>query len=407
MSFFSQIELAPPDPILGLNIAFREDPSPKKVNLGVGAYRTDEGKPFILSAVAKAEKYLLESGKFDKEYLGIEGFTDFNKLCASLLFGEDFYTPNSKRLVSCQALSGTGALRLGLEFIKKFFPNGTTVYLPEPTWGNHKLMLQTVGLAGKDYRYYDRSTNSINLNGMLEDLRNAPSGSVVLLHACAHNPTGLDPTIDQWKQIAAVMKEKRHITFFDSAYQGFASGSLDKDAAAVRYFASEGFEMFVSQSFAKNMGLYGERAGCFHIVCHGEKEANCSMSQLKRIVRANYSNPPKHGAEIVYVVLSNPDLRAEWERELKMMSERINAMRVKLHQALVDRKTPGEWGHMLKQIGMFSFTGLSSDQVASLIKDYHIYMTSDGRISIAGLNSKNLDYVADSIHAVVVAQSKL
>jgi len=267
-------------------------------------------------------------------------------------------------------------------------------------------MLQAAGVAYKEYRYYDRATNALNFHGFCEDLRNAPEKSVFLLHACAHNPTGLDPSFEQWKELAKLIKEKNHVTFFDSAYQGFATGNLDKDATAVRYFAEQGMEMFVCQSFAKNMGLYGERVGCFHILCADQKIAASVSSQVKRIVRPMYSNPPKHGSEIVYTILSQPELRKEWEEELKGMADRINTMRNSLHQALVNRKTPGEWGHMLTQIGMFSFTGLNGDQVNSLIKDYHIYLTSDGRISIAGLNSKNLDYVADSIHAVVT-KSKL
>jgi len=284
--------------------------------------------------------------------------------------------------------------------VKRYLPNAT-VYLPEPTWANHKAMLQAAGVPQKDYRYYDRTTNSLNFSGMVEDLKSAPEGSVFLLHACAHNPTGLDPTLEQWEEIAKTIREKRHVTFFDSAYQGFATGNLDKDAAPVRLFANHGMEMFVCQSFAKNMGLYGERAGCFHLLCSDEKFVAPALSQIKRIVRATYSSPPKHGAEIVYTVLSTPELRAEWEKELKGMADRINLMRNKLHDALIQRKTPGEWKHMLTQIGMFSFTGLKVEQVNTLIKEYHIYLTSDGRISIAGLNSKNIDYVADSIDACV------
>jgi len=400
MSFFSHIETAPPDAILGLNTAFKEDPSPTKVNLGVGAYRTEEGKPFILSSVKKAEKIIYDSPKFDKEYLGIEGLVDFNKATATLIFGEELMKTLGPRISSSQSISGTGAVRLGFEFVKKYFPQ-SAVYIPNPSWGNHKFMLQTVGIACKQYRYYDNATNSLDFRGLCEDLRAAPEKSVILLHACAHNPTGLDPSIEQWKEIAQLMKEKNHITFFDCAYQGFASGDLNKDATSVRLFAEQGLELFVCQSFAKNMGLYGERAGCFHILCNDENIVNTVSSQVKRIIRPMYSNPPKHGAEIVYTILSQPELRKEWEQELKGMADRINTMRTQLYEALMKRNTPGQWGHILTQIGMFSFTGLNGNQVASLIKDYHIYLTSDGRISIAGLNSKNLDYVADSIKAVV------
>lgn len=405
MSFFSHVETGASDPILGLNTAFKEDPSPNKVNLGVGAYRTDEGKPLVLSAVKKAERIILESPKFDKEYLGIEGLVEFNKACASIIFGQELAQSFGGRLVSAQSISGTGAVRIGFEFIKTFLPQ-SAVYLPEPTWPNHKAMLQAAGVAVKEYRYYDRATNTLNFSGMCEDLKNAPEKSVILLHACAHNPTGLDPSLEQWNQLADLIKQRNLVPFFDCAYQGFASGNLDKDASAIRLFAQKGLEMFLCQSFAKNMGLYGERAGCFHLLCADSGIAAAVSSQVKRIIRPMYSSPPKHGAEVVFTILSQPELKHDWETELKAMADRIGTMRIQLYEALIQRKTPGEWGHMLTQIGMFSYTGLKVEQVNSLIKDHHIYLTSDGRISIAGLNSKNLNYVADSIHAVCQA-SKL
>jgi len=400
MSFFESITTAPPDSILGLNAAFNSDTHPDKLNLGVGAYRTEEGKPLILSSILKAEKKVYDSGKYNKEYIPIDGFPGFNQASAKMIFGEEIYSSQSSRIITAQCLSGTGSLRVGFEFIKKFM-SGATVYLSEPTWGNHKSICAAAGVPWKTYRYYDSKTNSLHFHGFIEDLRSAPSKSVILLHACAHNPTGLDPTPEQWEKIAEVIREKQHFPFFDSAYQGFASGDLNQDAFALRYFVKKGFEMLLAQSYAKNFGLYGERIGALHVVCANNSLVEAVRSQVKPIIRAMYSSPPIHGAFIVYEVLSNPELYAEWEKDLKEMANRIREMRQLLFNALKANNTPGDWGHILTQIGMFSFTGLSAEQVEMMIKKFHIYLTSDGRISMPGLNTKTVPYLAKAIHEIV------
>jgi len=400
MSFFTNIPTAPPDPILGLNAAFNQDSHPDKLNLGVGAYRTEEGKPLILSSILKAEQKISSSGKYNKEYIPIDGFPGFNQSCAKMIFGEEITNTQSSRIITSQCLSGTGSLRIGMEFIKKFMP-GATLYLSEPTWGNHKSICNAAGVPWKAYRYYNSKTNALDYEGLMEDLKNAPSKSVILLHACAHNPTGLDPTKEQWGKIAELIREKEHFPFFDSAYQGFASGDLNEDAYALRYFVKNGFEMLLAQSYAKNFGLYGERIGALHVVCANNSLVDAVRSQIKPIIRAMYSSPPIHGAFIVYEVLTSPELYSEWEKDLKVMAGRIREMRQLLFDALKANNTPGDWNHILTQIGMFSFTGLSPQQVETLIKKWHIYLTSDGRISMPGLNTKTVPYLAKAMHDVV------
>jgi aspartate/tyrosine/aromatic aminotransferase len=292
-----------------------------------------------------------------------------------------------------------------MAFIKQFLPEGTTVYVPDPTWGNHYGVIEAAGLKPGKYRYLNKDTMKVNINGLLEDLQNAPDRSVILLHVCAHNPTGVDPTKDDWKQIAQVIKKKNHVTFFDSAYQGFASGDLDQDAYSVRLFVDEGIEFLAAQSYAKNFGLYGERIGALNFVTKDQKSAEAILSQANRIVRVMYSSPPLHGARIVALTLSDDKLFDLWKKDLTGMANRIIEMRQALLDGLVKRKTPsptksGDWKHITEQIGMFSFTGLNAQQVKRLIEHHHIYLTSDGRISMAGLNPSNVDYVAEAIHEV-------
>jgi len=395
MSFFANVTEAPPDPILGLNQAYQSDPHPNKLNLGVGAYRTEEGKPYVLNCVKKAEQKILASN-FNKEYLPIDGLGDFNRHCAKLIFGE----VGTSRIVTVQALSGTGALRIGAAFIKQFFPEAT-MYISDPTWVNHFGICRDAGVPHKTYRYYSNKTNSLDFQGMCEDIKTAPAKSVILLHACAHNPTGADLTMDQWELIAEIIKEKGHFAFFDCAYQGFASGDLDRDAAAIRLFVSKGMELFCAQSFAKNFGLYGERIGALHVVCSSEKLASPVLSQLKVIIRTMYSSPPIHGALIVSTILSDPQLFEEWKSEMKIMSDRIKLMRQMLYDAFKELRTPGDWTNIINQIGMFSFTGLSAEQCELLTKKYHIYLTKNGRISMPGLSTKTIPYLANAIHDVV------
>lgn len=307
-----------------------------------------------------------------------------------------------------QTISGTGAVHLGALFLARFYKGSKQIYVSNPTWANHHQIFRNVGLETVDYPYFDKKTRGLDFDGMKNSLQNAPEGSIVLLHPCAHNPTGVDPTLDQWKELATVIRAKKHFPFFDCAYQGFASGSLDRDAAAVRYFIEQGFELVVCQSFAKNFGLYGERAGCFHVVTGPSPDAKSTIgriaSQLAILQRSEISNPPLYGARIVSTVLNNPDLYKEWVGNLELMSGRIKDMRTALRSKIEALGTPGTWNHITDQIGMFSFTGLSEAQVQKLRDEYHIYMTKNGRISMAGLNTNNVDHVASSINKVVSSQ---
>ncbi|KAI4377638.1 hypothetical protein MLD38_015234 [Melastoma candidum] len=403
-SVFSHVVQAPEDPILGVTVAYNKDNSPAKLNLGVGAYRTEEGKPVVLDVVRKAEQILVSDSKRVKEYLPIVGLAEFNKLSAKLILGADSPAIQENRVTTVQCLSGTGSLRVGGEFLGRHY-HERTIYIPQPTWGNHPKVFTLAGLSVKYYRYYDPSTRGLDFQGLLEDLSSAPSGAVVLLHACAHNPTGVDPTPEQWEQIRQLIRSKQLLPFFDSAYQGFASGSLDADAQSVRSFVADGGECLVAQSYAKNMGLYGERVGALSIVCKSADVASRVESQLKLVIRPMYSNPPIHGASIVATILKDSDMYHAWTIELKAMADRIISMRHQLFEALKARGTPGDWSHIIKQIGMFTFTGLNSEQVAFMTKEYHIYLTSDGRISMAGLSSKTVPHLADAIHAAVTKAS--
>jgi len=320
-----------------------------------------------------------------------------------LLFGADSPAIKDNRIATCQGISGTGSVRVGAEFIAHYMPKGTHILISKPTWGNHNQIFSHAG-AGvpiKLYRYWDSKKRGLDIHGLIEDLGSAPEGSVVLLHACAHNPTGVDPTKEEWLQIAAAMKKRRLLPFFDSAYQGFASGDLEADAWAIREFVRQGFEMIVAQSFAKNFGMYNERVGTVSIVASSPKQAEAILSQMKILIRSDYSNPPAYGARVVAAILSDPALTAEWKQELSGMANRIKAMRNALRDELKRLGTPGNWDHIVTQIGMFSFTGLSPAQVEVMIKQHHIYLIGNGRISMPGINSKNINYIAQAIHNVV------
>ncbi|KAJ2159839.1 aspartate transaminase aat1 [Coemansia sp. RSA 552] len=395
---WAQVEMGPPDAILGVTEAFKRDTDPRKMNLGVGAYRTDEGKPYVLDAVKKAEASLLAQN-LDKEYLPITGLAKFTGAAAELAYGAK--SPALGRLAITQSISGTGALRIGGAFLERFYKTQPTIYLPSPSWGNHAAVFRDSGLKVGKYRYYDPSTSGLNLGAMLEDLRALPKGSIVLLHACAHNPTGVDPTPEQWKEIQAVVEESQHLAFFDMAYQGFATGDADRDASALRAFAEAGrVPVVLSQSFAKNMGLYGERVGTFSIVGADAAERDRLLSQLKILVRPLYSNPPIHGARIAAEVLTTPDLRREWLGEVKSMADRIISMRTALRGRLEELGSKRAWNHITDQIGMFCYTGLKPEQVDRLAQEHHVYLTRDGRVSMAGISSSNVAYLAESIHAV-------
>lgn len=399
-SVFAHVVRAPEDPILGVTVAYNKDSSPVKVNLGVGAYRTEEGKPLVLNVVRRAEQMLVNDTSRVKEYLSITGLADFNKLSAKLIFGADSPAIKENRVTTVQCLSGTGSLRVGAEFLARHY-HEHTIYIPQPTWGNHPKIFTLAGLSVKYYRYYDPATRGLDFQGLLDDLTAAPSGAIVLLHACAHNPTGVDPTIDQWEKIRKLMRSKGLLPFFDSAYQGFASGNLDADAQSVRMFVADGGECLAAQSYAKNMGLYGERVGALSIVCKDSNVASKVESQLKMVIRPMYSNPPIHGASIVATILKDRQMYDEWTVELKAMADRIISMRQQLYDAMQAQGTPGDWSHIIKQIGMFTFTGLNVEQVSFMTREYHIYMTSDGRISMAGLSSRTVPHLADAMHAAV------
>ncbi|KFG88253.1 aspartate aminotransferase [Metarhizium anisopliae] len=396
---------APEDPLFGLARAYKADQSSLKVDLGIGAYRDDNAKPWVLPVVKKADEILRNNPELNHEYAPIAGIADFTSKAAELILGADSPALQEKRATSIQTISGTGAVHLGALFLAKFYKGNRTVYLSNPTWANHKQIFGNVGLQVADYPYFSKKTNGLDFEGMKAAIQAAPERSVILLHPCAHNPTGVDPTLDQWKELAVIIAQKKHFPFFDCAYQGFASGNLAQDAAAIRYFVEQGFETVVCQSFAKNFGLYGERAGCFHFVTSPGPDASTTISrigsQLAILQRSEISNPPLYGARIAATVLNDPKLFAEWEDNLKTMSGRIITMRNELRARLEKLGTPGTWNHITDQIGMFSFTGLSEAQVLKLREDYHIYMTKNGRISMAGLNSKNIDHVASAIDKVV------
>lgn len=391
--------MGPPDAILGVTEAFKKDTNPKKINLGVGAYRDDNGKPYVLPSILKAEDKL-RAKNLDKEYLPISGQADFCKLSIQLALGDDSQHVANGLNVTTQGISGTGSLRIGAAFINGFFPGPKVVYLPTPSWGNHTPIFKHSGVDVKSYAFFDPKTCGFDFQGTLNDINKMPEKSVILLHACAHNPTGVDPNFEQWKELSALIKKKNLFPFFDMAYQGFASGDCTKDAQAVRYFVNEGHCIALAQSYAKNMGLYGERAGAFSIITDNKEEAAKVMSQIKIIIRPMYSNPPLHGARLVTEVLSDQELRKQWLGEVKGMADRIISVRTKLRDNLKKEGSSLNWSHITDQIGMFCFTGMKPDQVARITKDFSIFLTKDGRISMAGVTSKNVEYLAHAMHEV-------
>ncbi|KAK9348350.1 pyridoxal phosphate-dependent transferase [Lipomyces starkeyi] len=399
------VTVAPPDALFGVLAAYKADPSSQKVDVSVGAYRDNSGKPWVLPVVKKVDSILKDDPTLDHEYLPITGLPEFTTQSARLVLGATADAIKNNLVASVQTISGTGANHLGALFLSRHPPTTsagpTTVYISSPTWPNHKQIFANVGIAVREYPYFDPKTLGLDINGFLGALESAEPGSIILLHACAHNPTGVDPTQDQWKQIADVMIRKDLFPFFDCAYQGFASGDLDRDAWAVRYFLSKGVELLVCQSFAKNFGLYGERAGALHVISATKEISTAVKSQLAVLQRSEISNPPAYGARIVAKVLNDPALFEEWTNDLKRMSGRIQEMRKALYDKLVELGTPGTWNHIIDQIGMFSFTGLTPAQVGKITKEYHVYLTSNGRISMAGLNTNNIDYFAKAVDNVV------
>ncbi|OCB84252.1 aspartate aminotransferase [Sanghuangporus baumii] len=404
---WASVPQAPPDSIFKLTAAYKTDTHPQKVNLGVGAYRDDNGKPWVLPVVQKVNEILLKDTTLDHEYLPITGLPEFTSAAAQVLFSAGSAALKEGRISSVQTISGTGANHLAALFLAKFYQwNGPKqVFISNPTWANHKAILKNVGIEPVDYPYYDPKTIGLDFSGLLNSLSSAPERSVFLLHACAHNPTGVDPTNEQWEKIADVMLQKGHYAFFDCAYQGFASGDLDRDASAVRHFEQRGVPLLVCQSFAKNAGLYGERVGALHVVGATHDAAVRVKSQLSVLQRSEISNPPTYGARIMALILNDSGLFEEWKRDIKTMADRIINMRKELFVLLTDElKTPGKWEHIVNQIGMFSFTGLNTTQSKALLEKAHVYLTENGRISMAGLNSKNIRYFAESMDQAVRGQ---
>jgi len=397
--YLNEVPQGAPDAILGIAQAFRESTAPGKVNLAVGAYRDDGGTPFVLPSVRAAEERLLARGE-KKEYAPIDGLPAFKKLALGFAYGEECAALADGRIAGVQTLSGTGACRIAGEFYSRFLPAGTAVYVSDPTWGNHIPIMQLAGLEVRRYRYLDRQRNALNLAGYLEDIEAAPAGSVFLLHACAHNPTGVDPTRDEWRQISDAILAKGHHVLMDCAYQGFASGDAEADAYAIRTFLDAGHSLLLAQSFAKNFGLYGERVGTLSVACADAAEAARVLSQLKLIIRPMYSSPPIHGALIVSEVLGDEPLRAQYYGECAAMAERIDAMRKTLRVELEASGSTHDWTHVTNQIGMFAFTGMDAAMCDELTAKHAIYLTRDGRISIAGLNAGNVATVAQAIHEV-------
>ncbi|CBZ56050.1 Contig An16c0190, complete genome. (Precursor), related [Neospora caninum Liverpool] len=401
-SLFQDIEEAPADPILGLETAFRADTDPRKINLGIGAYRTDDGKPYVFRCVRQIEQEMAADPNLYKEYLPIDGLAELKKQTQELLFGEDSPAIAEDRICSTQVLSGTGGLRVAGEFIRYFLPKCKTVYMSEPTWPNHPNIFKKAGLEVATYPYWNPATRGVDFDGMKKTLEAAPPYSVVLLHACAHNPTGVDLNEAQWREVLDLCKRNELVPMIDNAYQGYASGDLERDGFSSRLFCNEGnMEMFVCQSFAKSLGLYGERIGMLHIVCASAERAKVVLSQVKKIIRPMYSSPPLHGARIVARVLGEPKMKQEWTAELQELAGRIQSVRRALRSGLEAKGTPGTWNHITDQIGMFSYTGLSRDQAERMTKHWHVYMMGNGRISLAGLNQSNLPYVIEAIDDVV------
>ncbi|OZB61515.1 MAG: aromatic amino acid aminotransferase [Lysobacterales bacterium 14-68-21] len=398
MSFFASVEMAPGDPILGLTEAYVADPRPNKVNLGVGIYTDEQGRVPVLKAVQQVEQALARDTQ-PRGYLPIDGLPAYNRLSQELLFGEGSPLLEAGRVATAQTIGGSGALRVAADLLKQVAGDKARIAISNPSWGNHHVVFRTAGFQLQDYRYYDDATRGLDFAGMLEDLGQLEPGTVVLLHACCHNPTGVDLEPAQWAQVVELVKERGLLPFVDMAYQGFDQG-IDADATAVRMFAESGIEAFVvASSYSKSFSLYGERVGVLSMVGADRDEAARLRSKIKQTIRANYSSPAAHGGQLVAGVLASSELRALWESELGEMRERIHAMRAGLVQKLAAHGH--EFGFIQRQAGMFSYSGLTKPQVERLREEFAIYALTTGRICVAALNTQNLGYVADAIAKVV------
>jgi aromatic-amino-acid transaminase len=398
MSMFSAVEMAPRDPILGLNEQFNADPNPNKVNLGVGVYFDDNGKLPLLQCVQAAEKAMMDKPTA-RGYLPIDGIAAYDAAVKSLVFGADSEPVKSGRVATIQGIGGTGGLKIGADFLKKLNPTAK-VLISDPSWENHRALFSNAGFEVGSYRYYDATKRGVDFAGMLADIQAAPAGTIVLLHACCHNPTGYDITPAQWDQVIAAIKAKNLVAFLDMAYQGFGNG-IKEDGAVIGKFVAAGLVFFVSTSFSKSFSLYGERVGALSVLCESKEEADRVLSQLKIVIRTNYSNPPTHGGAVVAAVLNNPELRALWEKELGEMRVRIKAMRQKLVDGLKAAGVKQDMSFITQQIGMFSYSGLSKDQMVRLRSEFGVYGTDTGRMCVAALNSKNIAYVCQAIAKVM------
>ncbi|AFZ83560.1 aromatic-amino-acid transaminase [Candidatus Kinetoplastibacterium blastocrithidii TCC012E] len=395
---FKSVKLAPSDPILGLNEKFNSDNRLNKVNLGVGVYYDKDGRIPLMEAVCKSEAFLA-SKKLPRGYLPIDGISNYNKNAMKLLFGENSNKIEEGRALTVQTLGGTGALKIGADFLYQLLPN-SKVLISNPSWENHRAIFEKSGFLVDTYPYYDPANNNIAFDRMLESLNTTASGTIVVLHACCHNPTGIDPTVKQWREIVETIKERNLIPFLDIAYQGFGDG-LSEDAYVVRMFSDMDIPSFISSSFSKSFALYGERVGALTITTNNRDETNRALSQIKRLIRSNYSNPPTHGASIVNHVLSSDDLFEIWENELSDMRNRIKLMRKNLINKIGKHSSKKDFSFVLDQRGMFSYSGLTSHQVDILREQYGIYAVSSGRICVAALNDNNIDLVASSISQVL------
>jgi len=391
---WNNIEAAPADSILGLTEAFRNDPNTQKVNLGVGVYKDEDGTTPILHCVKAAEKMLQEQEK-TKSYLPIPGDLVYGKEVQKLLFGESGDVVAKGRAVTAHAPGGTGALRVGGDLLKKFYPD-SKVWISNPTWANHKGVFKTAGFELAEYDYYNPESKALDFAAMVASLKNIPAGDIVLLHACCHNPSGVDLSASEWKQVAAIGKEQGWIPFLDFAYQGFGE-SVEADRCGIEEFAATGIDFFIASSFSKNFGLYNERVGALTIVSPTAEDSTVAMSHLKTTIRVIYSNPPAHGGLVVATILTNPELHKQWLGELAAMRDRIKAMRAALVEGLATRGVAGDFSYITRQRGMFSFSGLSDDIVAWLRSNKSIYVVGGGRINLAGLTKANIDYVCDAI----------
>ena len=391
--------MAPKDPILGVTEAYNADQNPRKVNLGVGVYTDDNGKVPVLQCVRRAEQKLAETA-MPRNYLPIDGLATYDRAVQQTLFGADNAAVKDGRIVTVQTLGGTGGLKVGGDFLRRVNP-GADIYISDPSWENHRAIFEYAGFTVKTYPYYDPATNGLKFDAMLVALSQLPAGAIVLLHACCHNPTGVDLTAAQWEQVITVVNQHGLVPFLDIAYQGFAEG-LEADAATVRRFTAECPAVFVSSSFSKSLSLYGERIGALSIVTASKDEAARTLSQLKRVIRTNYSNPPTHGGQAAAMVLTTPELHALWDQELGQMRERIKVMRKQLVEKIRAIRADFDLGFIVEQRGMFSYSGLTKAQVHRLRDEYSIYAIDSGRICVAALNSKNIDYVAQAIAKVLV-----